>query len=120
MAASDPRHDLGALAEGLVAQRLTARGFTVLGRNVRVGRLEIDLIARRGKMVVFCEVRARRSSSWVHPLETIGPKKIANIREAARRWLLTHKRNGCAIRFDAAAVTFDSASPVLEYVEDAF
>lgn len=120
MAASDPRHDLGSRAEGLVAQHLSDGGFAVLGRNVRVGRLEIDLIAQRGRTIVFCEVRARRSATWVHPLETIGRKKIANIREAARRWLLTHSWKGCSIRFDAAAVTFDSSEPTMEYVEDAF
>ena len=65
------RAELGRRAERLVAEYLQARGFQIVGQNVRVGRLEIDLIARRRELLVFCEVRARRHDRLVAPAATI-------------------------------------------------
>lgn len=114
------RRELGARAESLACEHLVARGFTIIARNLRVGALELDIVARRGDLIVFCEVRARSRSGFVSPLETIDRAKIRRVREAASRWL--HER-GCrrvAVRFDAAAVVFDRPEGELEYVENAF
>ena len=116
----DPRHSLGARAEQLVCERLEREGWTIVDRNARVGRLEIDVIARRGTLLVFCEVRARRRGGFVDPLATIDDAKMRRVRRAARGWLLEHGRGGQAVRLDAASVTFDGAEPRIEYVEDAF
>lgn len=114
------RKVLGARAEALACEHLIARGFTILGRNVRVGAKEIDIIARRGDLLVFCEVRARSRSGSISPLETIDRAKAQRIREAARRWLYESRLRRVAVRFDAAAVLFDEPEGTLEYVEDAF
>jgi putative endonuclease len=103
-----------------VASYLEARGFLILARNARVGRLEIDLIAKRGDMLVFCEVRSRRSRDFLHPAETIDRAKIARIRRAAAQWLATHPQRYRQLRFDAASVTFDRDPPELTYYEAAF
>lgn len=118
---TDPRHLLGERAESLVCDRLRAEGFAIVGRNVRVGRSEIDVIARRGMLLVFCEVRARRRRDFVSPLATIDARKIARIRTAAQRWLVGRAYRGVAIRFDAAGVSFeDDARAEIEYVPGAF
>ena len=70
----------------MVAARLRAQGFAILARNARVGRLEIDLIARRGALLVFCEVRSRATGEFVDPILTINHAKIRRIRNAARIW----------------------------------
>lgn len=114
------RRDLGARAESLVCEHLIGRGFTILGRNVRVGAKEIDVIARRGALVVFCEVRARARSGSISPLETIDRAKAQRIRDAARRWLYESRLRRVAVRFDAAAVVFDAPEGILDYIEDAF
>lgn len=116
----EKRRALGARAEGLVCDHLIARGFEIVGRNVRVGAKEIDIVARRGDLVVFCEVRARSSSDFGSPLETIGPRKIRNVREAALGFLIERKWRGFALRFDAAAVVFDVPEGTLDYIEGAF
>jgi putative endonuclease len=116
----DRRKALGARAEDRVCEHLVARGFRILERNVRVGPKEIDIVARRGDLLVFCEVRARASAAFVSPLETIGPTKIRNIRDAARRYLAEREIRGLAIRFDAAAVVFDVPEGRLDYIENAF
>jgi len=111
---------LGARAESVVCGLLRRQGYAIVGRNVRVGRAEIDIIARRGKTLVFCEVRARTSAAQIHPLETIGAAKVRRLRQAALSWCLGHRARGAPMRFDAAAVTFESGEPIVDYVEDAF
>jgi putative endonuclease len=114
------RAELGRAAEALVAAKLASQGFAILGRNVRVGRLELDVIARRGSLVVVCEVRARASSRIAEPWETIDRAKIARIRRATGQWLSTARLGGVGIRFDAASVVFDCDPPRIEYFESAF
>lgn len=104
----------------MVCERLSDEGFAILGTNVRVGRLEIDVIARRGRMLVFCEVRARSGSRGPHPLETIDLDKQRRIRRAALEWAIAHDDRGHAMRFDAAAVIFEGGEARVDYVEDAF
>jgi putative endonuclease len=113
------RAQTGRIAEDLVAGWLSDRGFAIVGRNVRVGRLELDLVARRAGLLVVCEVRARRGQ-LVDPAETFDAAKRARTRRAALEVWSSHGR-GCALRLDAAAVTFDdSGAPRLRYYENAF
>jgi len=108
-----------------VARWLEARGYRVVGRNVRVGRLELDLIARRGRLVVVCEVRCRTDDRIASPAETIDRAKVARVRRAAALWMHTQPRSlrEGELRFDAASVvlrTPEGGEPRVEYFEDAF
>ncbi len=114
------RSSLGDLGEALVAAHLAAKGFEIVARNARVGRLEIDVIAKRGDLLVFCEVRSRKSDAIVDPIDTIDPRKIARLRRAAGQWLASNPQPGVEIRFDAASVIFDRTPPRLDYFEFAF
>lgn len=116
----DPRAELGRAAERLVADRLEAAGFEVLGRNVRFGRLELDLIVRRGSLVVFCEVRARAHDRFVAPAATMDARKIARVRRAAAQWLSSARPGAVDVRFDVAAVIFDVPGGRVEYYEGAY
>jgi putative endonuclease len=118
--APDHRAELGRVAERLVAERLTREGFTVLGRNVRVGRLELDVIARRRDLLVFCEVRARMHDRFVAPAATMDFRKVGRVRQAAARWLQQHRQGSVDVRFDVAAVIFDTPGGRVEYYEGAF
>ena len=114
------RKSLGREAEQLVARHLERRGFALLARNARLGHLEIDLIARRGRLVVFCEVRARTSDQTVSPAHTITPLKIFRLRRAAADWLRSARLGAVEVRFDAACVVFDAPEGRLTYYEAAF
>ncbi len=103
----------------MVAAQLRAQGFAILARNARVGRLEIDLIARRDRLLVFCEVRSRATSAFVDPILTIDGTKVRNIRTAARAWLAVRRLRYDEVRFDAASVVLDP-DPVITYYEAAF
>lgn len=114
------RAELGRAAEALVAEHLMAAGFAVLGRNVRLGRLELDLIVRRNDLLVFCEVRARRHDRFVAPAATMDARKVARVRQAAAQWLRTHRPGALDVRFDVAAVVFDTPGARIEYYEGAY
>jgi putative endonuclease len=114
------RHTLGARGEQLVAERLQGQGFELLARNVRSGRLELDIVATRGDLVVFCEVRTLTSNALYEPAESVGPAKIARVRRAAAQWLAGQQRQFREIRFDVASVVISGPEPLITYYEDAF
>ena len=114
------RAALGSQGEQLVARHLEREGFTIIGRNVRVGRLELDVVARRGSLLVFCEVRTRASRDFVDPIDTIDGAKQARIRSAALAWLEATDEPVLEVRFDAASVVLSEQEQALSYYESAF
>ena len=69
MRSSISASEYGRLAEAVAATWLRLRGYRIVGRNVRVAGREVDVVARRGKTLVVCEVKARRSGSRGAPAE---------------------------------------------------
>lgn len=114
------RRQTGQRGEGLVALHLEQQGFQILARNARLGRLEIDLIAKRDGLVAFCEVRSRQSDAFLHPAASLTREKVARVRQAAALWLRQNPQSALQLRFDAAAVIFDRDPPRIEYFESAF
>lgn len=113
------RAHTGQIAEEAVEQWLRARGFAIVGRNVRVGRLELDVVARRGAIFAVCEVRARRGT-FVDPAYTFDARKRERVRRAALAYWANHGR-GTQLRLDAAAVTFSAdGEPHIRYFENVF
>lgn len=93
----------GLRAETLATLWLRAKLFTILDRNYRVQGGEIDIVAQRGHLIVFVEVKARAD------LETaalaITPQKQRRIQRAVHHWLARHPRStGCALRADAILI----------------
>ena len=85
-----------------------------------MGRLELDVVARRGSLVVVCEVRSRSSADPVHPAATIGRKKLERVRRATAMWLREQSLGRVHARIDAAAIVFDGpqGEPHVEYYEN--
>jgi putative endonuclease len=78
---------IGDAAEQLVADRLTAAGWQVLGRQVRIGRAELDIVAvdpARPERLVVVEVRARGGREFGLPEETVDARKRIRLRRAAQ------------------------------------
>ncbi|MBN1655524.1 MAG: YraN family protein [Deltaproteobacteria bacterium] len=114
------KSDLGRRAEDLVADFIREKGFEIIARNQRVGRLEIDIIARKGTLVVFCEVRSRTDDSWMTPAQSIGHAKIERLRRAAIQWLISTQPSATEIRFDVASVVYDVPQGRIDYFDNAF
>ena len=96
----------GAYGEELVARWYEARGYTVLDRNWRNGRLgELDIVVGlRPRLVVFCEVKTRASVAFGHPWEAVGPDKLARVRRLGMAWLAEKGLHGVRTRVDLASV----------------
>lgn len=113
---SDPRHQRGLAAETQAIRYLQSRGWDVLAHRFRVGRVELDLIARRGHLVAFIEVKARRGPAFGSPFEAITGAKRREIVKAARVWMDRHGQPADVYRFDCIGLVGN----VLEHLEDAF
>ncbi len=112
-----PRADLARRAEQAVADHLEGEGWTLLGRNVRLGPLEIDIVARRADLVAIVEVRTRGPGSFVTAFASISPAKRKTLLRAAARWSQLHKsEDWLRLRIDVAAVHFDEqGTPTVDY-----
>ena len=112
---------LGDRGEALAAAHLERAGWVIADRNFRIGHREIDLVARRGEVVAFVEVKTRSGLGFGHPLEAITHRKRREIRQVAAVWVDRHGRPGDVYRFDAVAVlTVAGGDPEVEHVEDAW
>ena len=114
------RHVLGRSAENLAAEFYRRRGFDVLQCNYRRAGGEIDIIARRGGVLVFCEVKARTSARWGIPAEAVDRRKQVRVKKMAGAWLRENRPGRVAIRFDVVSVTTTGGSARLEHLPDAF
>jgi len=118
----DARAQLGADAEMAVADLLYVEGFEILARNLRLGALELDIVARRGPLLVVTEVRARSAGWLVGPFESIGRQKRARLFKATGRLWRQRKQwmaGVTRVRMDVAAVSFDRGGTRVEYVAGA-
>jgi putative endonuclease len=103
MAAGD-RQRVGAAGERLVARHYEHLGYAVLDRNWRCDAGELDLVVRRGAVLVVCEVKTRRTAGF-GPWEAVTPAKQRRLRHLAARWLAAHPgRRFDSVRFDVAGV----------------
>ena len=116
------RLELGRIGEVLAARHLESAGWTIEARNLRLGRGEVDLVARRGHVLAFVEVKTRRSMAFGHPFEAITAQKRLEIAEVARRWLRERRLpRGTLVRFDAVAVAPGAwGNWVVEHLPDAW
>jgi len=109
------RRQLGADGEAMAAAWYQAAGYTVLARNWRCRDGELDLVCEAGDTVVFCEVKARRSSAFGTPADAVTPTKQRRVRRLAGRWLATHPHaDHRRVRFDVAAVTAGRLSVIVD------
>jgi putative endonuclease len=95
---------IGGRAERRALKHYRLRGYRVLATNLWIGGYELDLVLRRGRLIVFCEVKAKRGADRGDPLEMVTPEKVRRIRQAAEAWLAANPGAlDCELRFDVAA-----------------
>ncbi len=106
-------------AEDAVARYLERRGFAIVARNLRLGHLELDIVARLADLVVIVEVRTRGAGALTTAHGSVlGPKRRHLQRAAARLWArrYRHDRSVSRLRIDVAAVVFTPDGPRIDYV----
>ncbi|MDZ4714969.1 MAG: YraN family protein [Cytophagales bacterium] len=109
----------GREGEDLAAAFLQEQGFTIVERNYRHKRSEIDLIVRRGNWLVFVEVKARTSHAFGYPEDFVDYKKKKKILEGADYYMYHSNWQG-NVRYDIVAVSMGRDRPEIVHLEDAF
>ena len=95
----------GEAAERRAAWHYRLRGYRIMGRNVRAGGNELDLVVRRGRRLVFCEVKQKSGDGYGDPLEMVDAEKQRRLRRAASAWLARHPESGgLDVAFEVIAV----------------
>src|SRR6266508_1186269 len=108
---SDPRHKRGLAGEEQAMRFLQSRGWEVVAHRFRVGRIELDLVASRGHLVAFFEVKARRGTAFGSPFEAITGAKRREIVKAARVWMDRYGQRCDVYRFDCIAIVDNKLAP---------
>ena len=106
----------GARAERRARRHYRLRGYRILGSNIRLAGVEVDLLCRGRGVVVFCEVKEKKGEGYGDPLEMVDARKQARLRRAAEAWLAQDPKLDLEVRFDVVAVR----GGALERIENAF
>lgn len=109
---------LGNEGENQACEFLMRAGYEIVFRNYRYGRAEIDIIARREKLLIFVEVKTRTNLSHGEPEMAVSTGKIGRLRKAAEHYIYAadwmHD-----VRFDVIAISMGEKQEI-RHIEDAF
>jgi putative endonuclease len=95
----------GKRAERRAAWWYRLRGYRLLATNEWVAGYELDLVVRRGRRLIFCEVKEKAGERFGDPAEMVGAEKQRRLRRAAEAWLAAHpEAAGLIVSFDVIAV----------------
>lgn len=124
MPGTDRRMETGRSGEAVASRHLELQGYVILARNWRCKLGEVDIVAGRGGMVIFVEVRTRRGTSrFGTPAESVDARKQARLRRIAQAYLLAHGwPDEAAVRFDVMDIRWPAkdGQPQIRHHEAAF
>lgn len=113
-------NELGAWGEQLAAEFLITKGYTIVDRNWRLNRLEVDIVATIGDRVVFVEVKTR-STDFVDPRLAINRKRMMHLVNAADAYVRMYNVPH-SVQFDVIIIIGvpGGVPPTIEHIPDAF
>jgi len=111
--------DTGKLGEDKAAAFLQDKGYEILVLNYRFRHSEIDIIAKKNKILIFVEVKTRTNVSFGMPEEFVDATKRRLILKAAEQYIFDTDWHG-DIRFDVISVIITQHTTQIEHIEDAF
>ena len=120
MVRGDRRRLFGQHGEQRAAQFLQSLGYTIVDRNYRCPRGEIDLVARDKETIVFVEVRTHRSQEFGNPLASVNKRKQRQIAMTALHYLSRFQLHDHAARFDVIGIMGEGDSAQLTHIKEAF
>lgn len=112
-------NELGKQGEDAACQYLKERGYTIVDRNWRYDRHEIDIIAENEDFIVFVEVKTRASTEWGNPEDFISKIQMKRIISAADFYLKEYDIEKDA-RFDVISILKNKSTFEIEHIDDAF
>lgn len=115
------RQNLGQNGEDIAAEFLGKNGYAILTRNYRCCLGEIDIIAKIGAVLVFIEVKTRKSEAYGSPAAAVTPRKQRQISKTAQYYLAERNLFDAPARFDVVSIVMNSDQQTLiEIIPSAF
>lgn len=111
---------LGEEGERIAEAWLIQRGWRILDRRFRSGHRDLDLVAERGDVVAFVEVKARRGKSFGHPVEAVNWRKQRELTRSAAVWVARFGGDKQLFRFDVVGVLMDESGTRIRHIQNAF
>lgn len=106
--------------EKIAEKYLEEKGYEIIKRKFHFGKIgEIDLIAKDGDVIVFVEVKARKSAEFGSGLEAITPTKQKHLINVARGFLYVNKIENTYTRFDVISIDLSKFPPTIEHIINA-
>lgn len=112
-------HEFGKQGEDKAAKLLESKGFEILERNKQVGGHEVDIIARKGNLLVIAEVKTRSYATLGEPEEFVSKKQRQNLVKAANAYVVNNKMD-VEVRFDIISIVKNQYQSRVHHIEDAF
>lgn len=112
--------ELGTKGEALAKAHLEAAGYEIMDENWTHGKLEVDLIAYKDRVIIFAEVKTRTGNWFGEPEDFVNARKQRLLAKAADEYIYLMNHQG-EVRFDIISVLFDQRNNyTIKHIEDAF
>lgn len=112
-------NELGKEGEKLAVELLQKKGYTILERNWRFKKAEVDIISQKNNVLAIVEVKTRSTNYFGNPQDFVNPKKIKLLVEAVNEYVIS-KDLDVEVRFDIIAILKNKTQFNLEHLKDAF
>lgn len=117
----DPRKLFGQAGESAAEEYLRRKGYRIVARNLRLPVGELDLVAEDGRVLVFVEVKARRTDAFGGAIQAVHQRKQNKLIQLAAQYLARHHVKDRLCRFDVVLLQgTDAAVPQIEHIQNAF
>jgi Predicted endonuclease distantly related to archaeal Holliday junction resolvase len=93
--------------------------YTILERNYRFNKAEVDIIAQHNTILAVIEVKTRSTANFGNPQDFVKPKQIQNIVKAINQYVVEHNLD-VEVRFDIIAILKEKSGYQIEHLKDAF
>ncbi|WP_281987881.1 YraN family protein [Aquimarina aggregata] len=110
---------LGKKGEQIAADFLVNHGYTILEKNYRYLKSEIDIIAQKGTIVVAVEVKTRSTPEFGNPQDFVKPKQMQSLVKTIDYYVIENDLD-VEVRFDIIAIIKNASGTKIEHLEDAF
>jgi putative endonuclease len=111
--------ELGKAGEEIAVAHLLGKGYRILERNWRLGKEEIDIIARDGNFIVIVEVKTRSSNVFAEPESSVTKSKQRVLVRTANAYV-NYRRQPGEVRFDIITILVRPEGTELNHIIDAF
>lgn len=121
MTSLNPRKLFGQAGESAAEEYLRRKGYRILARNLRSSLGELDLVAEDGQVLVFVEVKARRTDAFGGAIYAVHHRKQEKLIQLAAQYLARHHIKDRLCRFDVVLLQGPNAiAPYIEHIQNAF